>query len=59
MIYAPNNFPLLVDSGVKEKLKDLLNIIQELLRSKPSTIDALKAIVEEFILSIDPDTIRK
>ena len=28
-------------------------------RSKPSTINALKAIVKEFILSIDPDMIRK
>ncbi len=34
-------------------------IMPEIFRSKPSTIDALKAIVQEFILSIDPDIIRK
>ncbi len=33
--------------------------MQEIIRSKPSTIDDLKTIVEEFILSIDPDMIRK
>ena len=33
--------------------------MQKIIRSKPLTIDALKTIVEEFILSIDPDMIRK
>ena len=33
--------------------------MQEIIRSKALIIDALKTIVEEFILSIDPDMIRK
>ncbi len=31
----------------------------DIFRSKPSTIDTLKAIVQDFILSIDTDMIRK
>ncbi len=33
--------------------------MQEIIRSRPSTIDALKTIVGEFILSFDPDIIKK